>query len=177
MRTERFQKFIKVILRHEGGFVNDIDDPGGATNYGISIRLLATLGELGDVDKDGDIDIHDIMEMTPEHAAEIYWVYFYRPLRIEEFKDPSLAMQVFDFAVNAGSRTAVRILQECLKITADGLLGPKTLAEVNSFSTSTPLMLYRYARNDYYRNLANRRPKLKKFLKGWLNRVDDCSTF
>lgn len=175
MQSERFQKFMKVILRHEGGFVNDPDDPGGATKYGISIRLLASLEELGDIDKDGDVDIHDIMAMTTEAASEIYFECFYKPLRIEEIRDSSLAMQVFDFAVNAGSKTAVRILQESLKIKADGILGPKTLAEVNNYSTSTPLMLYRYARNDFYRSLANQKPKLKKFLQGWLNRVTDCS--
>ncbi|MHC1707434.1 MAG: glycoside hydrolase family 108 protein [Bacteroidales bacterium] len=175
MQSERFQKFMKVILRHEGGFVNDPDDPGGATKYGISIRLLASLGELGDIDKDGDVDIHDILALGPEEVAEIYFAHFYEPLRIEEIKDSSLAMQVFDFAVNAGSKTAVKILQESLKITADGIMGPRTLAEVNNYSTSTPLMLYRYARNDFYRNLASRKPKLKKFLQGWLNRVADCA--
>ncbi|MCX6272205.1 MAG: hypothetical protein NTU44_13495 [Bacteroidetes bacterium] len=174
MQTPRFQKFIKVILRHEGGYVNDIDDPGGATNYGISIRLLSKLGELGDVDHDGEVDIHDIMAMTPENASEIYIECFYKPLRIEEFRDATLAMQFYDFAVNAGSRTATRILQESLKITADGILGPKTLAEVNNYSTSTPAMVFKYARNEYYRNLASQKPKLKKFLQGWLNRVNDC---
>ena len=175
MQSERFQRFIKVILRHEGGFVNDPVDPGGATKYGISIRLLSRLGELGDIDKDGDVDIHDIQAMTLEAASEIYHECFYKPLRIEEILDPSLAMQVFDFAVNAGSKTAVKILQESLKIKADGILGPKTLAEVNNYSTSTPLMVYRYARNDFYRNLAHQKPTLKKFLQGWLNRVSDCS--
>ncbi len=174
MQTERFQKFMKVILRHEGGYVNDIDDPGGATNYGISIRLLSRLGELGDIDKDGDVDIHDILAMTPESASEIYYECFYKPLKIVEIREEKLALQFFDFAVNAGSKTATRTLQQSLHIRADGIMGPNTLREVNNYSSSTPALVFKFARSEYYRSLASQKPVLKKYLQGWLNRVNDC---
>ena len=63
------------ILRREGGFVNDPDDPGGATNHGVTIHTMRRLGV--DVDGDNDVDINDVRQLTRDRAAEIYKEHYY----------------------------------------------------------------------------------------------------
>ncbi|HRY33402.1 MAG TPA: glycosyl hydrolase 108 family protein [Bacteroidales bacterium] len=171
--TERFKKFIPVILQHEGGFVNDKDDPGGATNYGISLRFLKGTGELKDfdLDHDGDIDIEDVRILTPDIARMAYYDYFYHPLKVEMIPSEQLALQVFDHAVNAGSRTAVRLLQRILHVDQDGVIGPITLAA--SMADPSAALHYKQAREDFYHDLTRVKPVFNKYLKGWLRRVQN----
>ena len=68
-----FESAVEKVLKHEGGYVDHANDPGGATNYGISLRFVKqSTGIDLDVDGDGDIDADDIKAMTPEQAKEIY---------------------------------------------------------------------------------------------------------
>jgi lysozyme family protein len=67
-----FETAIDVVLRHEGGFVNNVHDSGGATNFGISLRFLRDYPGDGDFDGDGDVDIDDIRKMTLTDAKRVY---------------------------------------------------------------------------------------------------------
>lgn len=161
-----------VILRNEGGYVNDPDDPGGATKYGISLRTLARIGDLDfDLDGDGDIDVDDIRKLTPEKAEEFYYEYFYQPMRVDGLKCDSLALQAFDMAINAGKLTAIKLLQLTVGAKVDGILGPKTLAAANTFTDDIG-EAFRKHRKQWYLDLVARKPKFKKFLNGWLRRCD-----
>ena len=173
--TERFKKLLPVILEHEGGatFTNDPADPGGATKYGISLRFLKTQGKAGDMDHDGDVDAEDTKLLDQATAAKVYYDKFYLSSKAELLPTDRLALQHFDHAVNAGLRSAAKLLQRTAKVAVDGAIGPMTLQAVN-------MMFYEVAEEEYYRqrcafyvSLANDKPKLKKFLKGWLNRVRD----
>lgn len=149
----KFERCIPVILRHEGGYVNHPNDPGGETKYGISKRAFPN---------------EDIKNLTIERAKEIYKKYYWDRMGVEGIEDIQLCLHVFDHGVNAGARTSIRMLQRLAGVKADGVIGPITLGAVNSQNLTEK---FKQERINYYTRLAERRPKLKVFLKGWINRV------
>src|SRR3972149_6708748 len=77
--TMRFSAAVEQVLEHEGLLSNDPRDPGGITNFGISLRWLKSIGTiLGDIDKDGDVDAHDVAAPSRTQAKELYWLKFWR---------------------------------------------------------------------------------------------------
>ena len=177
-----FDAAVDVVLKHEGGFVDDPDDPGGATNYGISLRWA--LGEVDegdaldllDFDGDGDVDPDDIRRMRRQDAIAIYREFFWRDV-YDRLGDRRLAIRVFDTAVNMGHKQAHRILQRALRaatgrdIDDDGLIGPQTLGALPLATVDAILAAFRAEQAGFYRSLAAQRPRLEKFLRGWLNRA------
>jgi len=171
--NEQFNRLIPIILHNEGGFVNDPDDPGGVTKFGISLRFLKGTGDLSfDLDHDGDIDIDDIRALTTSNAADAYRKYFYDPLKLDYLKNAKLALQVFDMAVNSGTRAAVKILQKVSGCKVDGMMGPNTIASANTFLDNIALR-YADARKAWYLDLIEEHPNLSKFQAGWINRCNN----
>jgi len=180
-----FEKAIDTVLHHEGGFVNDPVDPGGATNYGVSLRFLLSKGELDrdgdgvldfDFDKDGDVDDFDVRSMTREDAIMIYRDFWWDENRYSEL--PGLvAIKVFDLAVNMGSRQAHLLLQRALRangstdVVEDGALGPVTRRAVIAGDALSVQAALRSEAAGFYRALTAQKPPLKKYLKGWLRRA------
>ncbi len=81
LNDENFMSAIPLVFSHEGGFVDNGNDSGGATNLGISLKLLSSLPIAdGDVNGDGICDINDIKLMTKQWASFIYYKYFYKNL-------------------------------------------------------------------------------------------------
>lgn len=181
----QFQPAIKFLLLNEGGFSNDPNDPGGATNYGISLRYLRSLGAItandlpsGDIDHDGTVDIKDILALTPEEAENIYQVYWWDKYNYGEIVDQSVATKTLDFGVNMGSAIGVKLLQLACHVLApsvsiqiDGLIGPYTLEIVNSLDPQRLLTAYEYQAVNFYTNLAKNKASLQKYLKGWITRA------
>ncbi len=178
MKTVR-ELAIEIIAR-EGGFVNDPDDPGGATNFGVTIHTLRRLRP------DQQITVADIRALTREEAVEIYIAHFFNRPRIGELPEPLWAT-VFDMYVNAGAN-AVRILQRLLvqmgqDITVDGVIGPQTIAAAQRAHAMAPdhiVDAYGIARRDYYYAIADRRPASRKFARrrdggkgGWITRAEE----
>ena len=124
------------ILKAEGGFVNDPDDPGGPTNYGVTLKRLGH-----DLNKDGRVDIADLKQLSATQAVQIFIQdYFYKP-RIDQLPHMHHA-PVFDMYVNAGSH-AVKVLQRTLilfdtEITVDGVIGPITIAATQTAARRAP---------------------------------------
>jgi lysozyme family protein len=178
---DRFHDAVDEVLRREGGFVNNSADPGGATNWGVSIRFLLSekpdlfSGISLDTDNDGDIDAEDIQDMTRETAVEIYrrcWWDRYGYARLA----PGIGEKVFDMSVNAGPGQAHRILQQSINdcggmVTVDGKLGPITVAAANAINHQRLLERIRNRQAGFYRSLVAQNAKLSVFLKGWLNRA------
>lgn len=172
------------IVAREGGYVNDPDDPGGATNFGVTIHTMRRLGL--DLDRDGTISPADVRRLTREQAIQIFIEhYFHRPL-IGELPQP-LQATVFDMYVNAGGN-AVKILQRMLvemgyAVTVDGALGPQTLAAVRAAHNALPdhmVDAYGIARRNYYFRLADRRVASRKYARtraggkgGWIRRAEE----
>ncbi len=160
----------------EGGLVDHPADPGGITNYGISLRFLRDLGH--DIDGDGDVDADDVRALTPETAAALFREYFWTRPNLDDF--PCLtACAHYDASVNMGIGQAVKCLQQACNfysgdcLTADGRLGPKTRARVAEIARVGDLTLaFRCVavRKGFYLGLARKKPSLNVFLRGWLNR-------
>lgn len=172
------------ILRREGGFVNDPDDPGGATNHGVTIHTMRRLGV--DVDGDNDVDINDVRQLSRERAATIYKEHYFMRPGIAGLPD-SLHASVFDMYVNAGGG-AITILQKLLvrfgfSVSVDGALGPQTTAATNAAFAAAPdhiVDAYGIARRNYYYSLADNRPASRKYARrrdggkgGWIRRAEE----
>jgi lysozyme family protein len=172
------------IVRREGGYVNDPDDPGGATNFGVTIHTMRRLGL--DLTGDGKISASDVKALTLKQAVAIFKKhYFYQP-KIDQLPDV-LQASVFDMQVNAGSM-AIKLLQRLMvkfgeHVTADGVLGPQTISAAQIVWGNAPDHLadaYGIARRNYYYRLADSRPQLRKFARkrdggkgGWIVRAEE----
>jgi len=158
-----FNKAIKVILRNEGSYVFDADDPGGETNYGISKRAYPKL---------------DIKALTIAQATEIYRQDYWEKVKGDDIENSQLALHVFDMAVNAGVQTATELLQKASGTIVDGRLGPITLKAVNGYPRKVELVWkYKYQRACYYARLAANNTKLARYLNGWIKRVENSNIY
>jgi lysozyme family protein len=175
------------IVVREGGFVDDPDDPGGATKHGVTIHTMRRLGL--DLDGDGDVDTGDVQRVTPEIATDIFIEHYFKRPRIAALPT-ILQASVFDMYVNAGSN-AVRILQRMLRrmghdLSVDGIIGPHTARAAHSAAETAPDHLsdaYGIARRSYYYRLADRRPASRKYARrrdggkgGWIARAESFIT-
>lgn len=174
----------KEIVAREGGFVDDPDDPGGATNYGVTIHTLRRLGL--DINGDGEVDVDDIRALSRAQAVQIFIEHYHdRPgiARLPEGLRPS----VFDMYVNAGAN-AVKILQRLLRemgeaVDVDGVIGPQTVSAAVRATEAAPEHIgdaYGIARRNYYFALADARPASRKFARsraggkgGWIRRAEE----
>lgn len=156
-----FQNDLKIILNNEGGFVDDPDDPGGRTNFGIT---QATYNNYNPG--------KDVKNITQDEVASIYMKGYYIPSGASQL-DGKLATQLFDCAVNCGVVTAIKMLQKVIGVSVDGVFGPQTLSAVTGshFNSDELARLYALERVRYYTKLALKRPVMVKFLTSWLART------
>ena len=123
-----FDTALRGILAHEGGFVNHKDDPGGATNKGVTIGTLRRLGI--DVDGDGDSDLVDLKGLRHEHVARVYKLFYWDAVKADELPKV-LRYATFDAAVNSGVTQAAKWLQRAVGAVDDGVIGPATIRMAN----------------------------------------------
>jgi lysozyme family protein len=178
-----FELAIPTVLQHEGGFVNDINDPGGATNFGISLYwlkasgIISQDGFLSDVNHDGRIDINDIKALTPATAEQYYRAMWWNHYSFGNFLVQEVATKIFDTAVNMGGIPTIKLAQKAVnilggKLVVDGLLGMNTFKAINDVEPTKLLIYFREIQEAYYYSLVVVNPALQKFLRGWLNRAD-----
>ena len=178
------KQIAKEIVAREGGYVNDPDDPGGVTNFGVTIHTMRRLGL--DLDRDGVITSADVRRLTRAQAEDIFLEHYYKRPLIAELPD-AIQPSVFDMYVNAGSN-AVKILQQLLvemgyAVSVDGALGPQSLAAVRAAYRAGAGHLvdaYGIARRNYYFRLADRRVASRKYARtraggkgGWIKRAEE----
>lgn len=167
-----FDKAHKFTAKWEGGYVENQNDPGGATKYGISLRFLKQQDfDIGDIDGDGDIDVADIKSLSLESAAAIMKREFWDKLGLEDIK-PLCAMVVYDTAVNMGPSYARKMAQKALGVTDDGVWGQVTKAALRVCDDKKTAIAMCHIRRARYHELVKKNSKLSEFLKGWLRRVD-----
>ena len=155
MTLTKFDEIIEVVLEHEGGYVNDPDDPGGETNFGIAKRSHPDV---------------DIKNLTKEGAKEIYKEVYWDKNKVEKVPE-QLRHIYFDMCVNMGRKRAGRIVQRAANnkghnLVVDGVLGPVTLGKISNVE----LERVRAFRVKYYADLVTKKPDLEKFYFGWFRR-------
>lgn len=174
-----FNEAIKTILAHEGGLVNNSNDPGGITNFGVSLRFLKSTGQLDyDFDGDGSIDTDDIKCITVADASKIYKDQWWDKYGYERIKSDAIASKLFDMSINMGQQQAVKLVQSACKLLSptadliiDGILGNKTADVINSLNSDELLRVIRDDQATFYKALIKRNPKLAVFEKGWMSRA------
>jgi len=152
----KFKDAINKTLISEGGYVNDPQDRGGETNFGISKRAYPDV---------------DIKNLTVAGAKEIYKRDYWDRVRADEINSQEIANGLFDTAVNMGVRTASKLLQACVDAHPDGIIGNVSIQKINSMDTETLLLRFKISKIARYTYLAKKRPANRKYLLGWINRA------
>jgi lysozyme family protein len=178
-----FKKAIIVLLNNEGDFSNDPNDPGGATKFGVSLRFLKTIGEFGDFDDDGNIDVDDIKLLTIGRTSFIYQKYWWNNFRYGLINDDDIASKILDWSINIGHVRTHKLVQRAINLMpvhregetkeylkVDGIMGNKTIAAINSKPPKDLMMVLRGVLSCYYIGLAEKYPHFEKYIVGWLNK-------
>lgn len=152
----RFDTAVAKVLAHEGGYVNNDNDPGGETKYGISRRTYPGV---------------DIENLTEDDAARIYKADFWDRIRGDEIRWQDVADNLLDYAVNVGVRKAVVTIQRLAGAEADGVVGPHTLGAINRCDGPNLNLRLVLERVEFYTMLAGRRSEMRPFLLGWIRRA------
>jgi lysozyme family protein len=165
MPSAQLLSSLEFVLRWEGGFVNNPNDPGGRTNRGVTQKVYdqwrARQGAPAqDVKLIGDAEVEAIYESG-------YWL----AARCDLLDDPLYLVQ-FDTAVNMGVGRAVRFLQGAVACPVDGDFGPGTEKAFAACDRGAAVIHYCNAREAFYDRLIEKNPKLATFRKGWLNRLN-----
>lgn len=145
-----FDEAFDVVIGHEGGYVNDPRDPGGETRYGISKRAYPT---------------EDIANLTLDRARFLYKRDYWDRIRADEMP-AAWRLPMFDTAVNMGTGTAVRMMQDALGVMVDGVIGPRTLAALQA-ADNRKLARFHARRVKRYSEL----PTFGVYWDGWLTRA------
>lgn len=179
MTTEFFNEAIKQVLKNEGGYSNKSSDSGGATKYGITEKVARENGYKGDI------------RYLPENTAkEIYYNQYWIKSGADKVATISfnIAFLLFDFGVNSGVKNAVKKLQTAInkiikniknktELKVDGIIGPKTLAEIKYLDENIFFLAYITEILKYYTSLKNSNTGFKANGAGWVNRVANNINF
>ena len=150
-----FDQAFERLIGHEGGYVNHPADPGGETNWGITLRTARAEGYTG-----------PMRSMTRQQAKEIYRSAYWGRARADQY-DGAIGYQLVDAAVNHGIGNAVRFLQRAVGVADDGDIGPVTVAAIKRMSVTDVLARFNAERLDFYTKLTT----WPTFGKGWTRRV------
>ena len=161
MTATTFERGLSLVLTHEGGWSDDPADPGGATNFGVTIGTLSL--ELG-----RPATRAEVRALTPATVAPIYRRRFWNAIQGDALP-AGLDYALFDFAVNSGPRRAVIGLQRALGIADDGRLGPVTLAALQGRDVPTLIGALCDGRLSFLKALST----WPRFGRGWGRRVEE----
>lgn len=155
-------------LSWEGGFVNDPSDLGGATNKGVTIAIWKQQG----YDKNGDglVNVEDLKLITDTDAIAIMRRNYWNRWRADDIVDQSLANLLVDWVWGSG-RHGILLPQKMLGVTADGVVGAKTIEALNRQRPREFFAQLRLRREQFLRGICVSRPANKKYINGWVKRL------
>lgn len=164
-----FDLFLPLLLKFEGGYVDDPEDPGGETNKGVT---MATFRECCHALLGIDPTSENLKGLTDAQAGILYQARYWDKMQGDSIGLQDLANIVCDFYVNAGTN-ATKLLQQVLnsmgaQVVADGAIGPASVQALAGLDQVAVYRQYKQERIGYYENLAQKYPK---YLPGWLDRV------
>lgn len=165
---ENWETAFEAVIKSEGGYVNDPHDHGGETNLGVTKGAWSEY--LGRSINDGEM-----RALTKDVVKPFYKSRYWDKVHGDELP-AGLDYAVFDFAVNAGPGRAAKFLQTAVGVTADGAIGPGTMAAVAAADPKQAMAAFSKAKTDFYHGLVERNATQEKFLKGWLARVEHVQT-
>jgi len=163
------KKLSPILAKWEAGFVNDPTDNGGATNMGITIGTWRQIGY--DKDGDGDIDVIDIRLLDERDFSAVLKIYWNK-WQANRLINQSVANLLVDWVYTSG-KWGIVIPQRILKIEPDGIVGNQTILAVNLADQKKFFDAVFEARKKFFNDIVKNNPSQKKFIKGWLNRLND----
>ena len=155
------------VLSFEGGYCNNRSDRGGATNKGVTI---ATFRSVFGKDK----TIEDLKNITDEQWEYIFKKYYWDACKADLINDQSVANMLVDFAYNSGVARVSKFIQKIVCVTADGIIGSKTIQAINNYPRGQRQLFatLKQRRINYLNGIVIANPTQKKFYNGWMNRVN-----
>lgn len=162
------KKLIPFILKWEGGFVNDPDDLGGATNKGI------TIGTFGEYRKRKGLPsptVQDIKSLSDKDWYEIFKTLYWDRWKADEIKSQSVADILVDWVWASGVH-GIKRPQCILGVAADGIVGAKTIAAINAADPKKLFDAIKADRAKFIDEICKARPKNEKYRRGWMNRIN-----
>ena len=165
----KIEDLVPKITKWEGGYVNDPKDKGGSTNMGVTIGTWKKVGY--DKDHDGDIDETDIKLLSKDDFKYVLRQFWDR-WKADEIKSQKVANILVDWVWGSGV-WGIRIPQRILGLKEDGVVGPITIAKVNSSNEQELMNKIFAAREEFLDNIVKHNISQSKFIKGWKNRLND----
>jgi len=159
--NHNFDTCLNMLLKHEGGYVNHPEDPGGMTNLGVTKRTY-------DEFHGTDIDEEGMRNLNKSDVEPIYRSNYWNRCRCQDLPS-GVDWAVFDFAVNAGTGRAAKALQQAVEAEQDGSIGPLTLMKVKDHEVVNIINRIAIYREQFYRSLST----FDTFGKGWIRRNDE----
>ena len=152
-----FKECLDLVLKSEGGWVDNALDPGGETNLGVTKAVWEEwVGH----------PVESLKNLTKDDVAPLYELKYWRPC-YGEVLPRGLDYLCFSFGVNAGCGRSVKLLQQSLGLVSDGIIGPKVMQKLRESNISDVIKGFSESRREYYKSL-----KKPMFEKGWLSRTD-----
>lgn len=164
-------------LKWEGGYQKSSVDPG---NYNSLDQLVGTNYGIAAFTAEDFIGFPPtelmMRNITIDLATCIYRQKFWARIKGDQIDNQAVANILFDGHVNHGN-TGIRIMQDVLGVSRDAIVGPITLGRLNASDPERTYIAYRQARKLFYYKIVANRPQMKKFLRGWLNRIDSFTDY
>ena len=163
-----FKDAYEKMIRNEGGYTLHTvqGDRGGQTYAGIARNFHPDWSGWQYLDNN-DLDNPQLTG----HVRDFYRQHYWNKIKGDKIQDQSVAETLFDFAVNAGHKTATKLAQLIVGTTPDGIIGPVTLQALNQFDAEAFNIRYALAKIARYAQIVNRDRSQAKFLLGWINRT------
>lgn len=158
------KKFKPLLLKFEGGYVNNPNDKGGPTNMGIT---LAKFREVYGKHK----TVSDLKNLTEVQWETIFRKYFWDLIKGDEIKNQSVANIICDWAFMSGVYLASKRVQRILGVVQDGKIGPKTINAINKTEAKSLFDKIKAARLAHFDAIVRARKNQAVFLTGWRNRM------
>lgn len=161
-------KLIPFILQWEGGFVNDPDDLGGATNKGITIGAFTEYKK-----RKGQKapTVTDLKNISDAEWRDVFKSLYWDRWKADEIKNQSVANILVDWVWASGSH-GIKRPQRLLGVKADGIVGKQTIAALNAMDAATLFKMVKDDRAKFVDEICKARPKNEKYRKGWMNRIN-----
>lgn len=157
-------KLIPIIKRWEGGYSDNPNDRGGATNSGVTLAVYQSVYGKNKTK-------NDLKRMTNEQWNYIFTKLYWNKWKADEIKNQSIANILVDWVWMSGYGT-IKKIQSLFGLTADGIVGNKTISYINSHDQEEVFNKIWNRRKQFYESLVKNNPSQKVFLKGWMNRLN-----
>jgi lysozyme family protein len=173
--NEPFDKAFDYMIVNEGGFSNHASDRGGATKYGITKGTLERW-------KGHPVSVEEVRSLLLDEAKAIYKAWYWDTNSLDGVHSTPIATCVFDIGVVCGTGSAGKFAQQVAnshgagQLVPDGVIGPKSLAAINSMDAGVFIRAFADRVGAYFRGIVNSRPDQGVFLAGWMNRANRLLT-